>query len=322
MRNVLRMITRLTAVVALVFVMTMPSGLSAQYGEGKVDIFVFTPSNPILSGLSEFFTEQLTQLGFIEARVIHPPSSDVLMSAIDGSFINVDGSQLALVSVDPMVFTTHLAEFVEPVALLGRLDLALYVDEDSSIFNLEDFRNQNNQVRSVGVHSPMSKWSTTKLFADLSIPINASYSYEIGAQIEKTSRGILDAMVAPLGITGRGLRPIAVFSDHGVDAARTARDQGVDVTASYDYLVVAPNGLEQSAYDAINRDIGAMLEPASEFARTVLELGLRPQYVEGADYRGLVANQFSELFKLQNTFCDTCDCSESDCKRDCPRCDN
>ena len=173
----------------------------------------------------------------------------------------------------------------------------------------------------VGVHSPISRWSAAKIFSELEVTIQAPYSHDFGEDIRRTQDGDLDAIVAPYLIARAGLRPIALLAEQAAGTLTTAKDQGVDVTASFDYLLVAPVGLEQSAYEAISRDTSIILEVDSIFSHTISELGLRPQYVDGSDYADLVLSQLSALFELQNTFCDTCDCGEDDCRSDCPKCD-
>ena len=306
----------------LALALTVSSGVSAQYSKGEIDIFVLEYYDPITHGLAQPFADQLSQLGHKKVEVQHLRERDVLMAKITGSFTHIDGSQLAIISVDPIAHATYFSNYVTTVALLGRLDLAVFVGEDSDIRDFEDFRGVSDEVVTVGVHSSISQWSAAKIFAELDVPMHASFSYEIREQINMTMTGELDAMVAPHLVARTGLRPIALLSEHSSDALTTASDQGIDVTASYDYLVVAPSGLEQDAYDASNQDIGTMLEENSEFTDTMRELGLRAKYVEGSSYGDLIASQFSALFELQNTFCDTCDCEEDDCKRDCPRCDD
>ena len=312
---------RLVGFLVLSLLFALPSSVSAQQSERSIDIQISPPRDYILLDLAQSFADSLSKLSNQEVRVRYPdPPGLLFLRDLSGRFKNVDGSQLGLLSVDPIAHEAHFAELIDTVALLGRLDLALFVGEGSDIRKLDDFKDESGDIKTVGVHSAISQWSATQAFAELGVPMQTSLSYQLEEHIEMTRAGKLNAMVAPYIIMRSGLRPIALFAENPTDNLATAKSQGVNVTASYDYIVIAPSGLEQNAYESRNQDIGKMLEEGSELVDTMRELGLRVQYVEGSSYRELVANEFSALFNLQNTFCDTCDCEEEDCNRECPRC--
>ena len=286
----------------------------AQYPGGRTDLIVPGAQPSDLRRVTALtFARTLGELSGTRISVLPYPYGYFKGAVSSRMFSAEDGSQLALTSVDSVRPLPDFLSEATIVALLGRVDFALFVRDESDITMLHDFATLNiGEPLVVGAQRSAARFAARRTFEILGVPVTYIH-YKSNSEARRAlASGGLDVLIDVASLSRHPFKPLAAFAPVPVASVPTARGQGIDIVASRDYVLVAPPRLDHEVYEKINRDLQIVLQDFS-FRDDLPKLGLREDYVEGRVY---VAQQQ----EIGNDFCAICDCDYFDCKKDCPKC--
>ena len=298
-----------------VFTIAMVASFAAlaQYPDRGTELIVpGTHPADLRRATASIFATALGRQSGARIKVRPLPYSHFKAEVSPRTFSAQDGSQLALTSLDSAGSLPDFLSEVTIVALLARVDLALFVRDGSDIAVLKDFTTLNNrEPLVVGVRRTAAKFAARRTFERLGVP--ARYiPFESSSEARQAlASGAIDVLIDVVSLSRPQFRPIAAFSPVPVASVPTARGQGIDVDASRDYVLVAPAGLDREVYERISEDLKNLLGN-SRFLDDLSGLPLRGDYVEGSVY-------VAQRQEILNDLCATCDCDDSECD-DCSRC--
>ena len=213
-------------------------------------------------------------------------------------FSKIDGSQLAMVSIDPVSEIPSFLRNLKIVALLGRDNLSLFVRADRKIDKLSDLTPDSSDKLVIGARSAAAEFAALSTFESLDVPIELVSPGKFSDAKEQLESGKLDVLIEPLSNYRPGIEPTIIPIN-------------VDLHASFDHVLVAPANLEQPCYEKISEDLHKLYEN-TEFQEEVRSLHVLPQYLAGIEY-------VKGLQEVGSKFCKKCSCSKKSCKKKCPK---
>ena len=312
---------RVITLLAILIGLLGPFNAWSQSWMDEIQLVVPRHWDQTLDNVAPTIAETLSAITQRDVNIFYPKEEGLAAALTSHAFREVDGSQLALVSLDPGQSGEYLTEMSSPIALFGRNDLALFVLSDSDIRNLQDFNTEN--LSAVGVHSPASRWAAIETFKELGIPSQRIDSQSLDQSIHQLLHGQVEAFVGSVlldRLARSKIRQVAVLSDENLSWTDVTGGQGIMVGAAYDYMLVGPRSLDQSAYHSLNQAMKSMVNDRS-FQEALGESGLRLEHIDGAQYFSALQRYNAAIEdRTGDNFCKTCDCSDKDCKLNCPKC--
>ena len=298
----------------LAFLILTSISASAQFRPSQIEIIVPEEwGGRILNKAAPLVAQALEQSSSIKIGVTHLSHKEFRSAISQEIFSDVYDSKFAMVSIDPAASKPEFLQGLTTVALLGQLDLAAFVTQWSPIEKLGDFeKNALEKPLVVGAHSAMAEFAALRTFRELGVPTNFVSMRYMSESVQQLVSGKMDVLIAPISIHRDMIEPIVVYSPETLGPVSTAKDQGVDFYASWDYVLVGPSQLNREIYDDINKHLHDLYDDRS-FTDELEKLGLRGIYMAGGTY-----NMRPE--KIHDDFCDICECSDYECKSVCSKC--
>lgn len=303
--------TFVTVIFAILVILATAPTTSAQDQPSRIDLVVpFSPGGTT-DILARIIARNLSRRGASQFFVRNRPggAGRIALSALASA--RPDGSNLAVVS--NTLASTIRRQQLEPVAMIGRRDLALFVADSSGIDELTAFRRRPSTPIIVAALTAPAKLAALHTFRHLNVPFRFTRTSSTRESIQRLASRSLDAIIVPpsLATGSPAIKAIAVFSLHQYGSINTAARQGVPVHFATNYGIVGPPNLSAAARQRTSESLEQII-PLPDFRDALQPLDVTPEYQDSQDYRDL-------LQQVSNPHCDNCG---DDCDGDCQVCDH
>ena len=148
---------RPTFVMVFLIAMAMLVPAAAQPSISKIELIVPTTGSH-MNSFAEIVADNMRRLKSTTV-VIKSMNPDTFRKAVGNYFAKTDGSQLALISTGTVLAAPSMVRMLEPVAILGHMNLALFASSSKRIHKLEDYKKLGTASLKIGAPSIGTKWA-------------------------------------------------------------------------------------------------------------------------------------------------------------------